>query len=328
MSDDRDQIIQTLLTERDELKLHCARLQGYLDQRGFPPGHFYSPVVDIDDIFVHTAVKERLSMPAPAGIEWDEQKCAGLMTELSVHYPLFPFPRTGTEAFRFYYENPFFGVHDAIVLFCFLLECAPKRVIEVGCGFSSRLLLDVDQRFFGGKLDLVFIDPAASTVLGAMGDVGGNVRILSSPIQAVDDELFDRLEENDILFVDSSHVAKTGSDVNHYLFRVLPRLRPGVLIHIHDIFYPFEYLDTWVLDYHRSWNEAYALKAFLQYNSRFRIVYWNNFAYHRCASRLKELMPLCLENEGGSIWIRKGYATSSDQGDAKRDRSGARPASG
>jgi hypothetical protein len=117
--------------------------------------------------------------------------------------------------------------------------------------------------------------------------------------------VFERLEENDILFLDSSHVSKTGSDVNYYLFEILPVLKPGVLVHVHDILYPFEYLKEWVLGEKRSWNETYALRAFLQYNSAFEIVYWNNFASHRLREELAHLMPLCLENEGGSIWLRR-----------------------
>jgi len=89
------------------------------------------------------------------------------------------------------------------------------------------------------------------------------------------------------------------------LFEILPRLRAGVLIHIHDILYPFEYLKEWVIDDRRSWNEAYLVRAFLQYNDTFEILYWNNFVYHRLSNDLLEAMPLCRENEGGSLWLRK-----------------------
>jgi hypothetical protein len=105
--------------------------------------------------------------------------------------------------------------------------------------------------------------------------------------------------------VDSSHVSKTGSDVNYYLFQILPRLKPGVVIHIHDMFWPFEYLEEWVLSEKRSWNEAYLVHAFLQYNSAFEIVYWNNYAFHFLSAELRAAMPLCLGNEGGSLWLRK-----------------------
>jgi len=117
--------------------------------------------------------------------------------------------------------------------------------------------------------------------------------------------VFEQLDENDIFFLDSSHVSKTGSDVNYLIFEILPALKPGVLVHIHDILYPFEYPEEWVLKERRSWNESYLLRAFLQYNSAFEIVYWNNFVWHRMHEELGGLMPLCLENEGGSIWLRR-----------------------
>ena len=187
-----------------------------------------------------------------------------------------------------------------------LLEFRPRRIVEVGCGHSSCLLLDTSERFFGGALELTLIDPSLDTLKDLFGKAGApNARLIGSPVQDVERAVFEQLEENDILFLDSSHVSKTGSDVNHLVFEILPRLKPGVLVHIHDILYPFEYLEEWVLQEKRSWNEAYLLRAFLQYNSAFEIVYWNNFATHRLREDLARLMPLCLENEGGSIWSRR-----------------------
>jgi hypothetical protein len=119
-------------------------------------------------------------------------------------------------------------------------------------------------------------------------------------------ELFDQLNENDILFIDSTHVSKTNSDVNKILFEILPRLKRGVLIHFHDIFYPFEYPKEWVLQWNGfGWNEDYILKAFLMYNNQFKIVMFNTFLEHFHKEWFKENMPLCLENEGGSIWLQK-----------------------
>ena len=227
------------------------------------------------------------------------------MRRLAIHYPLFSFPRVETAGTRFYFDNPLFGVHDAIVLFAMLMETRPKRVVEVGSGFSSRLLLDTNERFFENRVALTLIDPVLETYQSSFGVISKNVVLSPIPLQMVDAKVFDNLERNDILLIDSSHVSKTGSDVNHYLFQILPRLRQGVVIHIHDIFYPFEYPESWIIDCRRSWNEAYAIRAFLQYNSNFEIIYWNNFVYHRLATELGKFMPLCLENEGGSLWLRK-----------------------
>src|SRR5690606_33895195 len=101
----------------------------------------------------------------------------------------------------------------------------------------------------------------------------------------------------DILFVDSSHVLKTGSDVNHLLFQILPILKKGVLVHFHDIFYPFEYPKEWILS-GRSWNEIYALRAFLTYNSNFKILLFSHFI-HKKHSLAFGKMPLAYKNWGG-----------------------------
>ncbi|NJR65857.1 MAG: class I SAM-dependent methyltransferase, partial [Leptolyngbyaceae cyanobacterium CRU_2_3] len=108
----------------------------------------------------------------------------------------------------------------------------------------------------------------------------------------------------DILFIDSTHVAKTGSDVNYIFGEILPNLQTGVYIHIHDIFYPFEYLREWVLQ-GWAWNECYFLKAFLQYNQTFKIVLFNTFLEHRRPDWFRSHMPLCMKNLGGSIWLKK-----------------------
>jgi hypothetical protein len=306
--DDHQSLPQSLLAERDELRQHCERLQALLANVGYPPGHFYSPVVDVGDPRAIEAVRSRVRAPWPAGVAINVDQMRSLMKRLSEQHRHFPFSRHQEQnpGFRFYFDNAFFGCHDASILFSMLLEFRPRRVVEVGCGYSSCLMLDTNEQFFNGSLDLTLIDPALGDLQGLFGERGaGGARLLSDRVQNVSPGVFERLEENDILFIDSSHVSKTGSDVNYFLFEILPVLKPGVLVHVHDILYPFEYLEDWVLKEKRSWNEAYALHAFLQYNSAFEIIYWNNFVWHRLREDLAELMPLCLENEGGSIWLRR-----------------------
>jgi len=116
--------------------------------------------------------------------------------------------------------------------------------------------------------------------------------------------IFDALSSNDILFIDSTHVSKTGSDVNRILFDILPRLSRGVFIHFHDVFYPFEYPKEWVYE-GRAWNEDYILRAFLEYNDAFEIVLFGTWLAKFERDLLREMMPMTLENPGGSLWLRK-----------------------
>jgi hypothetical protein len=124
-------------------------------------------------------------------------------------------------------------------------------------------------------------------------------------VQAMTYDHFRQLEANDILFIDSSHVSKMASDLNHLMFNVLPLLRPGVLIHLHDIFYPFEYPPSWIVEENRSWNEAYLVRAFLEFNNDFEVLFFNHFAFRKFPSLIAQKTPLFSKNCGGSLWIRR-----------------------
>jgi len=123
-------------------------------------------------------------------------------------------------------------------------------------------------------------------------------RLLHQTIQSVSIETFSELVENDILFVDSSHVSKVGSDLNHILFNILPTLNKGVIIHFHDIMYPFEYPEDWIMQ-GIYWNEAYLLRAFLMYNAAFEVVLMNHYWHD------KKLQGIESFNSGGGLWLRK-----------------------
>jgi hypothetical protein len=299
-----EQTIQALITERDGLK-------GLLANVSFPPGHFYSPVVDVNDTHAIEAVRRRTRAPVPGGVRIDAEQMVARMERWKEYLLHFPFPRNQTPKYRFYFDNPSFACHDASAMFAVFMEFRPRRVVEVGCGFSSGLLFDLNEGFFEGGLEITLIDPSLDQLNDEFKWMrSSNARLLNRKLQDVPTDVFERLDRNDVLFIDSSHVSKTGSDVNDYLFRIVPRLRPGVLVHIHDILFPFEYLEDWVLTEKRSWNEAYLIHAFLQFNSAFEVIYWANFATHRLNEALGRLMPLCLENEGGSLWLQRLHIRS------------------
>jgi predicted O-methyltransferase YrrM len=303
---EHQKIIETVIRERDELKEHCFRLQGLLENTGFPPGHFYSPVVDVGDPHAIHDSRERLQSQPPAGVDVDSPRMIEMVRVLASHHARFPFPRHHQEPYRFYFQNPYFCAHDASILFSMLLTFRPRRVIEVGCGYSSCLLLDTNEMFFDQSIELTLIDPYLEELRVRFGPKGApGAKLYFNKLQDVPLAIFEELEENDILFIDSSHVSKTGSDVNHYLFRILPLLKPGVVIQVHDIPWPFEYPENWVLEEKRSWNEAYLLRAFLEYNSRFEIIYWCDFVVHHLRDELISRMPVCMEDGGASIWLRR-----------------------
>jgi predicted O-methyltransferase YrrM len=181
----------------------------------------------------------------------------------------------------------------------------PRRVVEVGSGFSSALMLDTNELHCDPPMQLTFVDPHPDRLDGLLRPHDrGAVRLIAAPVQGVALDLFDALGAGDFLFVDSSHVSAPGSDVNHLLFTALPRLRPGVVVHFHDVFYPFEYPPEWIRE-GRAWNELYTLRAFLQYNAAFEVLLFNSYLGYRHADLIRRQMPLMGVNPGGSLWLRK-----------------------
>lgn len=289
----------------ESLALRYLMRNAYRGRRQ-PPGHFYSPIPSIEEITRDSAkifVSGRRSVP---GIEMNEINQLELLDIFSQFYTELPFHSQKIDGHRYYYENGSYTYSDAIFFYCMLRYLKPKRLIEVGSGFSSCLMLDTNEIFFDNSIKTTFVEPFPKVLLSLIKESDKKAtNILSCRLQDVDISEFKLLKKNDILFIDSSHVSKVGSDVNRIFFEILPCLASGVYIHFHDIFYPFEYPKTWFLD-GLAWNEVYILKSFLQFNDRFSVVLMNSFFDFFYKKQLAEKMPLCLKSSGGSIWIRKG----------------------
>ena len=271
----------------------------------YPPGHFYSPIPSLKELKRDGG---KLFGPAPdtlSGIDLNIEGQLELFEQLKQFYPSVPFTEKKADGLRYFYENETFSYADAIILFCMIRHFRPKRIVEVGSGFSSCAILDTNDRFFDGDIKCTFIDPYPSQLRSMLDNTDNKgLNILGQRVQEADMTLFGTLEKGDILFVDSTHVAKAGSDVNHLFFKILPALRSGVIVHFHDVMYPFEYPREWIRE-GRSWNESYMLRAFLEYNSAFRIIFFNTYLEHFYEDRFRDAMPLCLKNRGGSIWLQK-----------------------
>ena len=172
---------------------------------------------------------------------------------------------------------------DAWVLQAMLRHLEPARMIEVGCGLSSLVTARVDREFFGERMRLTCIDPVIRPSL--QGGVQGITEIRQEEIQDTPLDLFAELNAGDVLFIDTSHTVKTGGDVPWIYNRILPTLRPGVVVHLHDVFLPGDYPEQWVLE-GRAWNELYLLQSFLAFNFRFEVllgVRWMMQNPSRCA---------------------------------------------
>lgn len=250
----------------------------YKRNSNFRPGHYYSPVANIDEISERQAAiwgQKKLT-----GIDLNEYTQSEILAWILKNEAHFNIP-TKKEVHRKYYgESPSYPYSDGAVLHAMVAKYKPKHVIEVGSGASSGCMIDASEQYELGT-KFIFIEPepqyCLDKVLNNVDYEKSNATLIRKKVQDVPPETFKVLQQNDILFIDSSHVSKPGSDVNYLLTEVLPELNKGVIIHFHDIYYPFEYTKEYLLQLKLVWNEAYALHNFLLFNNSFKILFFADY---------------------------------------------------
>ncbi len=216
-----------------------------------------------------------------------------------------PFAQSATPGLRYAFDNPAYSWADGSILHAMLRRYRPSRVIEIGSGWSSVCMVDTIEHYFDSDCELTFIEPYSRLLHDLLGDYRGKVRFLEQPVQRVPREHFVSLKENDILFIDSTHVLRTGSDVCFELFEILPLLSRGVIVHIHDMFWPFEYPRSWAVDENRSWNELYAVRALLTNNDHWNIIMFNDLFAKFEHKLIAETYPPFLRNPGSALWLQR-----------------------
>lgn len=316
-----DEVVPALVAERDDLKGHVERLTASLEEAGErdaalaadlaaarasyealrravgqqPPGHFFSPVPDFEAVL---AEADRIwPEPKPislAGIDLDDAGQTALLASLDL---------SAGPGRRFEERNPAFGLIDGRLYAGMLRHLRPGRLVEVGSGHSTALLLDVVEATPGWEPQITCIEPYPAVLHERLlpGDTE-RITLLDERVQDVDPAVFAGLGAGDVLFIDSTHVAKVGSDVNHLVFEVIPRLADGVVVHIHDIDYPFEYRRAWV-EQGRAWSEAYLVRALLIDNRRLRVLLFSSYLQAFHDEQLEQLVPGHRRNPGGSLWL-------------------------
>ncbi len=294
-----------LLEERNNLKNELNQLKklpNYL-YGVYPPGHFYSPIPSIDTINnYHRLKKIKLTIN---GINLNINKQLSMVKKFKMYLDDFRFPENKSKNYRYYLKNSNYSYGDAFTLYSFIRFLKPKRIIEIGSGYSSALMLDVSEIFFRNKIEIIFIEPFPELFISLIkeSDLKQNL-LIKKDLQNVDIKIFQGLRKNDILFIDSTHVSKLESDVNYIFFDILPTLKKGVYVHFHDVFFPFDYPEDW-LKQGLFWNESYLLRAFLSFNNSFDIQFFNNFLFEINSKILLKYLPIYAKNPGGSIWLKK-----------------------
>ncbi len=238
------------------------------------------------------------------GIQLNEGNQQLLLQVFADYYKDFSPSMNLTNGKLYHYNNTLYGFNDAFILYCMLRHFKPNQIIEVGSGYSSALMLDTAAELLLNT-QFTFIDPYSKTIMDVINrNPVGEYKLLRKEVQRINLETYTILEANDILFIDTSHVVKIGSDLSTLFFSVLPSLKKGVIIHIHDIWYPWEYPKSMIKE-GRAYNEIYFTRAFLQYNSSFEIIFFSSFLESRQKKFIIDNMPGYFKDSGKSLWLRK-----------------------
>jgi hypothetical protein len=264
--------------------------------------HFYEPFFDLKDI--RYPLRKDRDLP---GIDFNLTGQLAILKQFNYNRELIGFPLSKTDNAGYYYNNGYFESGDAEYLYNMIRLLKPSNIIEIGSGFSTLMAMNAINanctEASGYACKHICIEPHPADWLSR-----GDLQLIPQRVEKVDKDLFARLGSNDILFIDSTHVIRPQGDILFEYLEILPLLKPGVMVHIHDIFTPKDYLDKWLIDEMRLWNEQYLLEAFLSFNKEFKVVAALNFLKHNYFDDISKVCPI-LKNtpsaEPGSFWIKR-----------------------
>jgi predicted O-methyltransferase YrrM len=294
-----DQAIETLAAA----SIQEVQDRGYHFQRR----DYYSALNDIS--FLNANWDLWHERPLPPGIEWDLDAQLGEVRRVSSYFAeLAEVPQDAPPGPpRYHWNNDFWRGADAMVHYGLLRDVKPSRVVEVGSGWSSLLMADALARNHDEGSPTTVVDQIEpfprKELLSSLPEHWALQEVI---LQRADLTVFDSLEAGDVCFYDGSHVARAGSDVVWFFFEVLPRLKPGVLVHVHDIFWPADYPDEWIFERGQTWNEQYLLQAFLMHNSDFVPLICNAALYQCRSAPLEEIYRGTPDTHSGvSVWLKR-----------------------
>lgn len=272
----------------------------------FHLGHFYSLYPNLMEM---ENLKLNNSNKSIEDIDFNEDEQLEYLQKMVCLYDSLPdwvkvLEENENSKYRYRFLNAAFSPGDSVGLHCMLRILKPRKMIEVGSGWTSAVTLDTNEYYLENQVELTFIEPFPERLKSLLKSKD-RVNLMECKLQDIPLEYFKQLEDGDILFIDSTHVSKLGSDVNYLFFEILPTLQKGVYIHFHDIFYPFEYPEEWTKK-GMVWNELYLLRAFLMNNPFYKIIFFQNMMEQRHPDMFMEKWPLKdLPIHGGSLWLKK-----------------------
>lgn len=285
-------LFRTVPTRAAHHLLFLAQSQPELSDRwGYHirPIHYYEPLPDFRSITA-AQVERKRTYPA-IDFRWEAQ--LRLLDELSAY-------RDELTRLDFDFNNDFFSGFDAGVYYSLLRHLKPRRIIEIGGGYSTRIAAKALTANRQGTLTCIEPYPDARLPKRDL-----NIELIAKRVEEVDVDFFSSLEANDVLFIDSSHTVKFGSDVYYEFLEILPRLAPGVWVHVHDIFFPHDYPAEWLINRRLALNEQYLLEAFLAFSTTFSVQLANHWI---CLDHLDDaarLWPNTSNQRASSFWMKR-----------------------
>jgi len=264
--------------------------------------HYYEPL--FDDRKLKLSLDRDRNLP---GINWNNEGQLSLLSQFNYQEELNSIPSDKSKDLSFFFNNPSLGPGDAEYLYCIIRHFKPARIIEVGSGYSTLMAKQAIEKNKQGNLsytcEQICIEPYEMPWLEKTG-----VQVIRKLVEDVDISFFSSLQQNDILFIDSSHIIRPQGDVLFEFLEILPALHPGVIIHIHDIFSPKDYTKKHLVDDILFWNEQYLLEAFLTCNNDFVIIGALNYLKTHFPDKLISKLPILKNNPAhvpGSFWIKR-----------------------
>jgi hypothetical protein len=265
--------------------------------------HYYEPLFDTAGL--RRSLDEDRTLPA---LDLNISEQLDTLNMFSYNDELLALPMNRKSSQGFYYDNGAFGPGDAEFLYNMIRHVKPRRIIEIGSGHSTRMARCAIAANRAEDADYscrhVCVEPYEAKWLDSV-----DVELIRTPVEQIDLTFFDALMKDDILFIDSSHMIRPQGDVLFEYLEILPALRSGVLVHIHDVRTPKDYQPSWLVREVRFWNEQYLLEAFLSFNNQFKVIGALNYLKYHHPRELAACCPVLGKQmaswEPGSFWIRR-----------------------
>jgi len=266
--------------------------------------HYYEPLFRFDRLQKGNEVRE---LP----LDWNDEEQLAIIDQFHYQKEFETIPHLPDEQqssnYEYFWENGSYLCADAEYLYSLIRYKKPKRIIEIGSGFSTRMMKKAvamnEQENPSHKTHITCVEPYEMEWLEKI-----NVEVIRERVEDISLARFKELGEGDILFIDSSHMIRPQGDVLYEFFTILPVLQKGVIVHIHDIFSPFDYPSHWMTQEYRMWNEQYLLEAFLMYNRQFKIIGALSYLGYKYADFMDEKFPNIQKNankKGCAMWLQK-----------------------